>query len=131
MPSLPRDRQQDRHQDRDRRGRLEEAADEQHQQVGQQQEDPGLLGEAQHPGGDGRGDAGGGEHPAEDRRRATMNITVAVVSTVSRQTLTNIFQLSVRYQARPRNIAHTQAAMAPSVGVNSRWSCRRSAAPAS
>ena len=49
---------------------------------------------------------------------ATMNITVAVVSTVSRQTLTNIFQLSVRYQARPSTMAQTQAAMAPSVGVN-------------
>ena len=49
---------------------------------------------------------------------ATMNSTVAVVSMVSRQTLTNIFHFSVRYQAKPRNIAHTQAAMAPSVGVN-------------
>ena len=48
---------------------------------------------------------------------ATMNSTVAVVSTVSRQTLTNIFQSSVRYQAKPRTMAHTQAAMAPSVGV--------------
>ena len=38
MPSWRHDRQQDRHQDRDRRGRLEEAADEQHQQIGQQQE---------------------------------------------------------------------------------------------
>ena len=49
---------------------------------------------------------------------ATMNITVAVVSTVSRQTLMNIFQLIVRYQTRPRNMAQTLAAMAPSVGVN-------------
>ena len=49
---------------------------------------------------------------------ATMKSTVRVVSTVSRQTLTNIFQLSVRYQAKPRIIAHTQAAIAPSVGVN-------------
>ena len=32
---------------------------------------------------------------------ATMNITVAVVSTVSRLTLTNIFQVIVRYQNRP------------------------------
>ena len=48
---------------------------------------------------------------------ATMNITVAVVSTVSRQTLTKLFQLSVRYQARPSTMAHTQAAIAPSVGV--------------
>jgi hypothetical protein len=39
---------------------------------------------------------------------ATMNITVAVVSTVSRQTLTNIFQLSVRYQAKPRNNAQAR-----------------------
>ena len=49
---------------------------------------------------------------------ATMKSTVLVVSTVSRQTLTNIFQLSVRYQAKPRIIAQTQAAIAPSVGVN-------------
>ena len=48
---------------------------------------------------------------------ATMNSTVEVVSTVSRQTLTNIFQLSVRYQTRPSTIAQTQAAIAPSVGV--------------
>ena len=47
---------------------------------------------------------------------ATMNITVAVVSTVSRQTLTNIFQLSVRYHARPSTIAHA-GGDAPSVGV--------------
>ncbi len=46
-----------------------------------------------------------------------MNSTVAVVSTVSRQTLTNIFQFSVRYQAKPRIMAQTQAAIAPSVGV--------------
>ena len=49
---------------------------------------------------------------------ATMNITVAVVSTESRLTLTNIFQFIVRYQTRPRNIAHALAAIAPSVGVN-------------
>jgi hypothetical protein len=48
---------------------------------------------------------------------ATMNSTVDVVSTVSRQTLTNIFHDSVRYQAKPSTIAHRQAAMAPSVGV--------------
>ena len=47
-----------------------------------------------------------------------MNSTVAVVSTVSRQTLTNIFQFIVRYQTKPSTSAHTQAAMAPSVGVN-------------
>jgi hypothetical protein len=46
-----------------------------------------------------------------------MNSTVAVVSTVSRQILTNIFQRSVRYQKKPSTMAHTQAAMAPSVGV--------------
>ena len=46
-----------------------------------------------------------------------MNSTVAVVSTVSRQTLTNIFQLSVPYQAKPSTMAQRQAAMAPSVGV--------------
>ena len=50
---------------------------------------------------------------------ATMNMTVAVVSTVSRQTLTNIFHVSVRYQARPSTIAQTLAAIAPSVGVKS------------
>ena len=50
---------------------------------------------------------------------ATMNMTVAVVSTVSRQTFTNIRHDSVRYQNRPSTIAHTQAAMAPSVGVKS------------
>src|SRR3954462_10562266 len=49
---------------------------------------------------------------------ATMNRTVDVVSTVSRQTLTNIFQDSVRYQPKPSSIAQMQAAMAPSVGVN-------------
>ncbi len=48
---------------------------------------------------------------------ATMNSTVAVVSTVSRQTLMNIFQVSVRYHAKPSAMAHRQAAMAPSVGV--------------
>ena len=49
---------------------------------------------------------------------ATMNNTVDVVSIVSRQTLTNIFHFRVRYQANPRIRAQTQAAMAPSVGVN-------------
>ena len=49
---------------------------------------------------------------------ATMNSTVAVVSTVSRQTLTNIFQDRVLYQPRPSTMAQTQAAIAPSVGVN-------------
>ena len=48
---------------------------------------------------------------------ATMNSTVDVDSTVSRQTLTNIFHLSVRYQKKPSTIAHTQAAIAPSVAV--------------
>ena len=48
---------------------------------------------------------------------ATMNSTVAVVSTVSRQTLTNILKLMVRYQTKPRIMDHTQAAIAPSVGV--------------
>ena len=48
---------------------------------------------------------------------ATMNNTVAVVSTVSKQTLTNIFKFKVRYQKKPRTKAQTQAAMAPSVGV--------------
>jgi hypothetical protein len=51
---------------------------------------------------------------------ATMNMTVAVVSTVSRQTFTNIFEDSgCWYQPRPSTMAQTQAAMAPSVGVNS------------
>src|SRR2546425_7858742 len=49
---------------------------------------------------------------------ATMNITVAVVSIVSIETLTSIFHVSVRYQTSPRNSAQTQAAIAPSVGVN-------------
>ena len=49
---------------------------------------------------------------------ATMNSTVAVVSMVSIDTLTSIFQFSVRYQTSPRNSAHTHAAMAPSVAVN-------------
>src|SRR6266404_1712027 len=49
---------------------------------------------------------------------ATMNITVAVVSIVSIETFTSIFQVSVRYQTSPRNSAQTQAAIAPSVGVN-------------
>ena len=31
--------------------------------------------------------------------------------------MTNILNVSVRYQASPRTIAHTQAAIAPSVGV--------------
>src|SRR5439155_7757296 len=49
---------------------------------------------------------------------ATMNITVAVVSMVSIDTLTSILQVRVRYQTSPRNRAQTQAAIAPSVGVN-------------
>ncbi len=49
---------------------------------------------------------------------ATMNSTVAVVSMVSIDTLISIFQCSVRNQAMPRNSAHTQAAIAPSVAVN-------------
>src|SRR5450759_3613977 len=48
---------------------------------------------------------------------ATMNSTVLVVSTVSRQTLTNDLKVRVRYQAKPRTMAHRQAAIAPSVGV--------------
>src|SRR5450755_1453219 len=48
---------------------------------------------------------------------ATMNMTVAVVSMVSIDTLMSIFHDSVRYQTMPRNSAQTQAAMAPSVGV--------------
>src|SRR6266567_1715918 len=49
---------------------------------------------------------------------ATMNITVAVVSMVSIETFTSIFQVSVWYQTSPRNSAQTHAAIAPSVGVN-------------
>ena len=49
---------------------------------------------------------------------ATMNITVDVVSTVSKHTFTNILHDSVRYQHRPSAIAHARAAIAPSVGVN-------------
>ena len=48
---------------------------------------------------------------------ATINNTVAVVSTVSRQTFTNILKFNVWYQAKPSTMAHKQAAMAPSVGV--------------
>src|SRR5512133_3931004 len=48
---------------------------------------------------------------------ATMKSTVEVVSTVSRHTLTNIFQVSVPYQAKPSTIAQMHAAIAPSVGV--------------
>src|SRR5450631_1623875 len=48
---------------------------------------------------------------------ATMNMTVAVVSMVSIETLISIFHDSVRYQTMPRNSAQTHAAMAPSVGV--------------
>ena len=49
---------------------------------------------------------------------ATMNITTAVVSIVSIETLTSIFHVMVRYQTRPSTSAHTHAAIAPSVGVN-------------
>src|SRR5437867_1722469 len=49
---------------------------------------------------------------------ATMNNTTAVVSMVSIDTLTSIFHVMVRYQTSPRNSAQTQAAIAPSVGVN-------------
>src|SRR6185295_18810212 len=48
---------------------------------------------------------------------ATMKSTVDEVSTVSMHDLTSVFRLSVRYHTRPRNNAHTQAAMAPSVAV--------------
>ena len=37
---------------------------------------------------------------------------------MSIETLTSIFQVSVRYQTSPSTSAHTQAAIAPSVGVN-------------
>ena len=43
---------------------------------------------------------------------ATMNITVAVVSTVSRLTLTNFFQLKVR-DRKAQHVAQTLAAIAP------------------
>ena len=49
---------------------------------------------------------------------ATMNRTVAVVSIVSMVILIRRRQSSVRYQKRPRNSAHMEAAIAPSVGVN-------------
>ena len=49
---------------------------------------------------------------------ATMNNTVAVVSTVSKHTLMNILTVRVRYHRNPKMSAHTHAAMAPSVGVN-------------
>ena len=48
---------------------------------------------------------------------ATMKSTVAVVSTVSRHTLTNILKFNVLYQTKPSTMAHRHAAMAPSVGV--------------
>ena len=48
---------------------------------------------------------------------ATMNRTTAVVSIVSIEIFTNMRQLSVRYQTKPRNSAHATAATAASVGV--------------
>ena len=102
MPSCVHDRQQDRHQDRDRRGRLEEAADEEHQQVGEQQEHPRVVREREHPA---RRSSSVTRvavsiQPKIDAA-ATMNSTVAVVSMVSIETLISIFQFSVRYQTRP------------------------------
>ncbi len=47
-----------------------------------------------------------------------MNSTAAVVSIVSIVSLTRRRQSSVRYHTRPRNSAHSEAAIAPSVGVN-------------
>ena len=49
---------------------------------------------------------------------ATMNITTAVVSTVSMEIRTNCFKFIERYQNRPKNSAQIHAAIAPSVGVN-------------
>ncbi len=49
---------------------------------------------------------------------ATMNRTAAVVSMVSMVTLTSRRHASVRYQTSPRKRAHSEAAIAPSVGVN-------------
>ena len=45
---LQHDRQQDRHQDGDRGDGVDEAADEQDQDVGEQQEHPFVLGDRQH-----------------------------------------------------------------------------------
>src|SRR5262249_35046950 len=55
-------------------------------------------------------------HPKIDAA-ATMKSMVAVVSIVSIETLTSSLNGSVRYQTRPRNRAHSDAATAPSVGV--------------
>ena len=55
-------------------------------------------------------------HPKIDAA-ATMNMTTAVVSIVSIETLTSIFHVRVRYHTSPRNRAQTHAAIAPSVGV--------------
>src|SRR5512143_3107822 len=49
---------------------------------------------------------------------ATISSTIEVVSIVSIETLISIFQLSDRNQTSPRNSDHTQAAIAPSVAVN-------------
>ena len=49
---------------------------------------------------------------------ATMNKTVAVVSTVSKQIFKNNLKFRVRYQTKPKIKAQTHAAIAPSVGVN-------------
>ena len=48
---------------------------------------------------------------------ATISSTTDVVSIVSIETLTSIFQLSVRNQKMPRKSAQTHAAIAPSVAV--------------
>src|SRR5207248_242221 len=48
---------------------------------------------------------------------ATMNSTTDVVSIVSIATFASIFHDSVRYQTSPSTSAHTDAAIAPSVGV--------------
>src|SRR3990172_1171013 len=52
------DRDQDRYQDGDGGGGFQETADEQHQQVGQQQEHVRVLGKTQHPFTDGRSGSG-------------------------------------------------------------------------
>src|SRR6218665_3099851 len=49
---------------------------------------------------------------------ATISSTVLVVSMVSRKTLMNIFHDSVRYQAKPRILAHAQTTTAPYHDLN-------------
>ena len=59
-----------RHQNGDQNGDsrcgFQKAADKQHQQVGQQQENPGLFGEVEYPFGNCRSDASGSKHPPEN-----------------------------------------------------------------